>query len=393
MPIRTAVIAAVCLAVVLGGWLAFAPSATTCCKPELLRTELRDRFDVRFPGRGPTDYPGHTVDDVAKGYAMILKAELIASEAAEPGRFSEMGRHAADFLVKHSDERRDGFPGWGVPIAWDPYGDGSTNAAHTKYTISTAIVADALLDWIDRDDAAPRDDVIGLVEKALAPYTDPGNLSPSGLLPYSLEPVDRPYDTFNPAGYLAGVLQRFSHLTKDTDLAGRLRDTADKTVLAHLEHVRKTEAGGWYWPYSISENVPNDLAHAGYVVHGLRLYAEHGGRLAGKLDLDAIDAHLADFVALDKDGRPNGLVAWPTFRADANTPARSYGLGMGLYLVCRRPSTALQDKYLAAVPRYRREDGSYAKYPPGSGLSDLAVREYEAYVLLGLAACAGRRGA
>ncbi len=382
-----------CVALLLCTWAILNLKDGVCCELRVMHAELNNQFDTRYPGRGVTDYPGNTVEDVAKGYAMVLKAEVLAAETGVNAELSEMGRNAAVFLLASSDDREDGFPGWGVPVAWDPYGDGSINPRDTKYTISTAIVADALLDWIQYDDTAPREEVVALLEMAFLPYTKLENLSPSGLLPYSLEPVDRRYSTFNPAGYLAGVMQRFSHLVSDLSYSEQLRDVADKTVRAHLSHVKETDAGGWYWSYSISEDIPNDLAHAGYIVHGLRLYAEHGGTYADQLDLASIDAHLSDFAVVNEDGVPEAIMAWPVFREDTNTPARSYGLGMGLYLSCLRQSSRLQEYYLAALPRYRLKAGGYAKYPTRSGYSELVVREYEAYVLLGITACLSKEDA
>jgi hypothetical protein len=372
---------------------AYVVQSATSSSPRLeqLHRELRGRFDPAFPGRGITDYPGHTVDDVPKGYAKILKAELLASRSSQDDghrRVSDLAAACARFLLGHSDERKDGFPGWGVPIAWDPYGDGSINPAHTKYTISSAIVIDALLDWIETDPEAPRGEVIALVHGSILPYLQENVLSPSGLLPYSLEAVDRPYDTFNPAALMAGVMQRFSAIEPDAVTRARMREVADKTVAAHIAH-RKVAGQAWYWDYSVSEKVPNDLAHAGYIMEGLRLYAEHGGALAGQLDLAAIERHLSDFV----DPSSGRLMAWPLFRKSANTPARSYDLGLGLYLVCRHGDRALRAAYAAAVPQYRTADGAYLKYPPRAGQPDLAVREYEAYVLLGLTQCLRAAGA
>lgn len=345
-----------------------------------LHQSLQSRLDPAFPGRGTTDYPGNTSDDVPKGYAMILKAELLAMRG---GDVSFLGRSAGNFLLDHSDERKDGFPGWGVPLAWDPYGDGSTNPAHTKYTISTAIVIDSLLDWIEQDPSAPRDRVLELVRDAIRPYLDPHILSPSGLLPYSLETVDRPYDTFNPAGYLAGVMQRYSRLETDPNLAKQIRSVADMTVAAHLKHRQVGPNGSWYWNYSVTEPVPNDLAHAGYIMYGMRLYADNEGGLREHLDISAIEQHLTDFIDRDM----GTILAWPSFRSDTNTSARSYDLGMGMFLVCQLKKNELRNYYVASLELYRGINGEYLKYPPKPGQPDLAVREYEGYVLLGLASC------
>lgn len=347
-----------------------------------LHQDLRGKLDPVFPGRGTTDYPGNTVDDVPKGYAMILMAELVGGRPGATGA-SALARAAGKFLIEHADERKDGFPGWGVPLAWDPYGDGSINPAHTKYSISTGIVIDALLDWIAVDPEAPKARVLELVRNSIAPYLRDGALSPSGLLPYSLEAVDRSYDTFNSAAYLAGVIQRYTTLETDPQLKARMRAVADRTVAAHLAHRQITASGSWFWNYSISEKVPNDMAHAGYIMHGMRLYANYGGTLADQLDINAIERHLGDFV----DPATGRILAWPNFRKDVNTPARSYDLGMGLYLVCRRGDDALRVPYVSSLPAYRTTTGNYLKYPPKPSQADLAVREYEGYVLLGMASC------
>ena len=104
-----------------------------------LHKDLRAKLDPAFPGRGTTDYPGNTVDDVPKGYAMILMAELAGNRPSATS-ISALAKASGKFLIERADERKDGFPGWGVPLAWDPYGDGSTNPAHTKYSISIGIV-------------------------------------------------------------------------------------------------------------------------------------------------------------------------------------------------------------------------------------------------------------
>lgn len=198
-----------------------------------LHKDLRAKLDPAFPGRGTTDYPGNTVDDVPKGYAMILMAELAGNRPSATS-ISALAKASGKFLIERADERKDGFPGWGVPLAWDPYGDGSTNPAHTKYSISIGIVIDALLDWIAADPEAPKARVLELVRVSIVPYLRDGALSPSGLLPYSLEAVDRPYDTFNSAAYLAGAIQRYTTFETDPQMKARMQAVVDKTVAAHL---------------------------------------------------------------------------------------------------------------------------------------------------------------
>ena len=345
---------------------------------------LRSNLDPTHPGRGILDYPGRPIADVPKAYGAVLKAEImLARRNRQP--LSELGRVAGDYLLKQSDERRDGFAGWGVPAAWDAYGDGSVNPKDTKYTISTAVVTDALLDWAEADSSAPRDEIYQLVAAALTPYLYPSIRSPAGLFPYSLESADLKYDTFNPAGYLAGAMQRFAALDAEKVRAAAFKAAADRTVAALIANKKIAKSGAWYWQYSVTENVPNDLAHAGYIMRGLRLYVESGGTLGKDIDVASVEKHLQDFI-----GPESGHVfAWPIFRTDVKMRARSYDLGFGLYLACTQGDVDLQKKMLRSEPAYRNAEGRYLKYPPVPGQPDDIINEYEAYLYLALAACVG----
>lgn len=352
--------------------------------------ELRAKLDADHPARGVTDYPGYGVGDVPKGYAMVVLAEL-TYRRDNPGHPLTVARTAGQWLLQHRDENGNGVIGWGVPVAWDAYGDGSVNPPNTEYTISTAIAVHALLDWMDADPEAPASEILRTIEAALAPYADERIWSPSGLLPYSLADADRRYDTFNPAAYLAGQMQRFSTRLADPR-AEVLRSAADRTMEQLLAHRQVDPAGNWYWGYSVQEPVPNDLAHAMYIVQGIQSYAAHGGRYAAAFDRTRVSRHLDAFLRED-----NAFVsAWPTFRRDVAYPARSYDLGMGLATAVRFASSIPADttgRIAMHVPSYRRPDGWYRKYPAAGDKQsgdDLVVGEYQAYVLLGLAAFASR---
>jgi len=167
-------------------------------------SEIHAALPRQRPGFGVTDYPGHAEGDVPKSYAMVLLAELDRRGRAWRAGEANLARVAGDWLLANADSNGDGVIGWGLPVAWDAYDDGSTNSAHTEYTITTAIVIDALLTWAERDAQAPRARIREVVHAAVRPYLDPRVASPSGMAPYSLAAADRRYDTFNPAAYLAG---------------------------------------------------------------------------------------------------------------------------------------------------------------------------------------------
>ncbi len=344
---------------------------------------LYANIDQTQPGRGTTDYPGNTVDSIPKATAMVLLAELDRADLGFDPQKKSLARSAGRWLLEHADENHDGVIGWGVPVAWDAYGDGSVNPAHTEYTISTAIVVDALMTWRARDPAAPGKEILDKVGRAFDPYLNRAMRSPSGLAPYSLRESDRPYDTFNPAAYMAGQLQRYSGMVRDAPRQAALRAVADATMESLLRHRQVSARKNWYWNYSVQENVPNDLPHASYVIDGIRTYMAYGGRLSGQFDRYAVVGHMRDFPV--EGGTVRG---WPGFRDDVKTPARSYDLGFALYIACSEGTADLRASLSGSLHRYRTLDGRYAKYPLGTDTaSPLVVAEYEAYLYRGVLAC------
>lgn len=349
-------------------------------------SRLYSRFDPLFPGRGTTDYPGHTIDDIPKAYAMILLAELDRHKIPEVAEWADLGVTAGFWLLKNADINKNKIFGWGVPVAWDAYGDGSENPANTEYTISTAIAIHALLDWYKYGAGSPRKEILSVVLETAMPYLDSSSLSPSGMFPYSLRKSDKKYDTFNPAAYLSGQFQRLSLIVPDANLAKRLQDYADLTMSVLLRTRKLSpETGAWYWTYSIQENTPNDLAHATYIVEGIATYADHGGRLSEQFDMPKVFAHLSEFLP-ENPGTP--IRGWPRFWKEVNRLARSYDVGMALGVACARPQMKeLVLPLLASVDDYL-EDGKYLRNPKAeTEVNAISVREYETYLYRGLARC------
>ncbi|MBL8330618.1 MAG: hypothetical protein JNJ71_17405, partial [Rubrivivax sp.] len=353
-------------------------------------SEIHAALPPQRPGFGITDYPGNAAGDVPKSYAMVLLAELERRGRAWRAGETDLTRVAGEWLLANADNNGDGVIGWGLPVAWDAYDDGSTNPAHTEYTITTAIVVDALLTWAERDARAPRERIREVVHAAVRPYLDPGIASPSGMAPYSLATADRRYDTFNPAAYLAGQIQRASLRVFDPGERERYLAAADATMHALLRHRQLAPVSGhWYWNYSVQQALPNDLPHAGYMIAGVRAYMEHGGRLADRFDWYAVLHHLEDFR-----GDAGEVRAFPNFRKGLKLAARSYDLGFALHLACTETRAEPLVRWLmAALEGYRTPAARYLKYPRSSASAPgatppLIVNEYEAYLYRGLTSCA-----
>ena len=344
-----------------------------------LLNRVYERFNPEAPGRGLLDYPENPVADIPKGYAMILFAELERSRHGIAPERPNLAHVAGTWLLNNSKLDPAGIVGWGVPAAWDAYGDGSINPANTAYSISTAIVVDALLNWMETDPSSPGERILTTVHAALKTFAPSHLRTPSGLLPYSLIETDRRYDTFNSAAYLAGQMQRFAKYGgSDRRL---FEDAADATISSLVQHRQLSDNGRWYWRYSIQEDVSNDLAHASYIVSGIETYVAEGGALSHKIDLKAVLGHLGEFV----DGE--AVRAWPKFQTNINSPSRLYDIGMALTFACRNPElSALSERAKAAIPSYWNGDG-FARYPPTSESRDIVINEYEAYLWRGLVAC------
>lgn len=350
-----------------------------------LLTEVYARFDPKHPGRGVTDYPGASDQDIPKSYAMIVLADLERRRHGIRTDLPDLVQPAGRWLLDHATEAENGTVGWGLPVAWDAYGDGSENPAGTVYAISTGITADALLTWMEADPEAPGEEILETIGTALDNFAR-APATPDGLIPYSLEPADQPYDTFNPAAYVAGQMQRFAKYATNPELARRLTDSADATVNSLVRNHLKSPDGHWYWRYSVQEKLLNDMPHASYIIDGLRTYVREGGALADEVDLPRVVGHLEEFA--DAEGRPR---AWPAMQEDIDNPPRLYDLGMALSLACTEPAIAsVANRLLPTVASYRASDGSgFLKFPAGTPDQEpLVVNEYEAYLWRGLVACA-----
>lgn len=343
---------------------------------------LLGHFSEANPGRGVLDYPGNESADYAKSYAMFLSAELLRAERDPDFQLSKRGENAGYWLLDNADIDGDGVVGWGLPVGWDAYGDGTVNPPHTIYTITTAIVINGLLDWLEIDPYAPKDRIIATVDAAFQPFLVAEIMTPDGLLPYSLSSNDRGYSTFNPAAYMAGQMQRFSEIVPDFEKRDRLRFVSDMVMMSLLNNKRLDQNGGWYWNYSVDENVPNDAAHAIYIIDGIYQYKQHQGSIADQFNWIAINRHVILFYS--PEDRQFKRFPQITNNSYPGQP-RLYELGMLMYYMGKFGLQEAGDTLFTFSIAYRLPDGTYAKLPVGeedSGNS-LVVNEYMSYLLYG----------
>ncbi|MBE7434427.1 MAG: hypothetical protein HS100_10955 [Anaerolineales bacterium] len=350
---------------------------------------LLRHFSEENPGRGVLDYPGNETSDYAKSYAMFLSAELLRAQREPEFHLSDMGENAGNWLLDNADIDGDGVVGWGLPVEWDAYGDGTVNPPNTIYTITTAIAINGLLDWLEMDPDAPEERIITTVDAAFEPFIDPKALTQDGLLMYSLSSNDQAYSTFNPGAYMAGQMQRFSSVHSNSAKRDQLRFVSDTIMESLLVYKQLDQNGGWYWNYSIDEHVPNDATHSIYIIEGIYQYIRYQGSLANQFDWVAINRHILLFYSPEE-------LQFKRFPQVLNYSfpgqPRLYELGMLMYYMGKFDLKETGDALYAFSATYRLPDGTYAKLPVSEDGSEnkLVVNEYMSYLLYGFSSLINR---
>ena len=339
-------------------------------------------LSIDKPGFGKSDYGNFDIVSIPKAYAMFLSAELMRYKQKGPTYNLTMALNSGNWLLNNSDLNQNDITGWGVPVAWDAFGDGSINEANAEYTIATGIVINALMDWIEyAPETAPKTKIIAIIKNAISPYLKESIYSTSGLYNYSLKISDRKYNCFNAAIYMAGQMQRYTQFISDKSLKNKIQISVDKVMAATLQYKKLDPKGGWYWSYSIEEGVANDLAHACYIVDGILTYIQSRGNLGKLFNSKAVLQHLDYF------SNENGTQWYfkPSFYSDflkeKTISPRLYGIGMIMHILSKYTDKTLKIKNLATfISKYKISDGLYSRWID----EDIVITEYLTYLLYGL---------
>lgn len=185
-----------------------------------------------------------------------------------------------DELIKAMGRTEDGQPGFGLPEAWDAFGDGSVNPAYTCYSWQTGMVAVGAvrvlryLDTVGGHDAE-RARVRDFVTKIVAPWakrwtsiTEAGQ--PFGWYWYSSKTADA-MAVHNTSALIATAVHELDPTNP--------RPAQYASLLAR--RLRTTSAGGYAWNYvddgyPISKRIAEDISHALVTLQFMR-YARSEG--------------------------------------------------------------------------------------------------------------------
>lgn len=93
-------------------------------------------------------YPQDPYTQLGMETSALFQASRLFSQSdpVVSGTYKSFGIKLANELVAHKDDNNDGQVGWGLPYAWDAFGDGTVNPARQVYAYQTGLVGKALVD-------------------------------------------------------------------------------------------------------------------------------------------------------------------------------------------------------------------------------------------------------
>jgi hypothetical protein len=293
-----------------------------------------------------------------------------------------------DWLVDNKDIDNDGIIGWGVPYAWDAFGDGSENPAHTEYTITTALVVKSFLDAIDAINESDiiteliyrnkKNTYLRIAQEAIDSFIEnkfyAQNPNEAIFFWYSSQKSDN-YFVVNCHAMFVGVLQRISNYPISKDSKNFYQELADEGMKYLLENkIEKDDA--WYWNYypELEESVENYGVHVAYTIDGLLMYKTGNGRLSSEIDEQKI---LNGFKLYIVDGDILEMFSIP------EREPRLWDLGYFLYVASKYFSEerVIVDIIYSEISS-RQEDEGFRLYKKED--SPLNLVRHNAHVLLGL---------
>ncbi len=305
-----------------------------------------------------------SVNQYPMAFAVYASSAVIAARRTENDSYRDAATIAADWLVDNSDLNNDDLAGWGLPFAWDASQDGSTNPAHTVYGITTALAVKALLDVYELTGTRQYLDVAEETLDAYSNYYTPVD-NRRGYVWYSQWPQDaNPFP--NVIAMLAGVYARAADVLDREDYKELAMSCAQYLMDCSID-----DTHGLHWPYRVGRSKPNDAVHAAYVVEGLLELSAHC-----EISWD-IDSAL-DYLEQYQDGEMlNRFVGY------LPGPARSWGIGYLMYVLCLAGRCDAAEESLLALSTYEFSPGKYGHSPGGI----ILFPRFHTHILIALAEC------
>lgn len=257
-----------------------------CIMKQVSYFSLLNQFHQDKLGKGLDPLlPTGMKEEQAETYGLILSAESIQYSYNPNDQSKKRIIDAVSWLINNSDADKDGIPGWGLPGAWDAFGDGTINPENSQYTISNALVIQGLLDALKVPgllDAHQINEIQYLLKNISLYYcknvwTDTKD---GGFFWYSPNKNDAHFAP-NVSSMFMGMLCRIileqNNLFTESEKK-YISQKIDQAANAIISRVIWRE-GLPYWNYIARPNMfnqdePNDLVHHGYILWGMEIYRE-----------------------------------------------------------------------------------------------------------------------
>lgn len=256
---------------------------------------LLSRFQQDKLGNGLDPYlPTGVEQEQAETFGLVLSAEAIKYLSNPNEESKERINQAVSWLLDNSDADNDGLLGWGLPGAWDAFGDGTKNPENSQFTITNVLVIQGLLDAMQVPDLLSESQVVKIqnIIKEISLYycryawTDTED---GGFFWYSPSKNDAHFVP-NVSSMFMGMLCRVILEQNQLFTEGEkyfIFQKIDKSALAIINKVIWRE-GLPYWNYIVKPNIfnqdePNDLVHHGYILWGMELFRNYKGHSSSPL--------------------------------------------------------------------------------------------------------------
>lgn len=276
--------------------------------------QLLQKFPLNAQAMGPDPYLQEPREHL-EIYAILLSAE--SRRWAATGALDAIARvrSCALRLLETSDLDGDGKVGWGLPFAWDAFGDGSVNSVNHPYTISTAQTLEAFLDALEY---APN--LFSIEEKRQLETTIANawkrwsreawtDFSPEfGWFWYS-PAISDSWNVVNINGMMLSVAIRCRQRTwkspgllEFADLDDRIHKMA-RLILAEMEP--RNGLPFWHYiptPNALNQDEPNDIVHHVYILWGMERYRTYSSEplpYTKEQALESVATYFSDTKAFD----------------------------------------------------------------------------------------------
>jgi len=334
--------------------------------PQNIYTKYYDKLQSMFPkeqqGFGFDFFDRGISFDSAMTYGLLLSAESIKYKYDQSNESKERIEAAVSWLVANK-QGNDGTPGWGHPIAWDAFGDGSINPAYQVYTITTAIAIEGLLDALQLSEMfsyAEKVDILNIIEDVFNKFltsTWTYYDSNSGYFWYSTS-RDDDYFTPNVSSAFLGVLSRFyfeygEFIHEKYFYQDRINEAARA-----INNSAQLRNGAPFWKYYAGVETPNDLVHHCYTLWGLETYRYYVNEIQLRWSRDDSIRSLQCFWKSDIIHYFPQDVKYEGVNEQFNTrPADLWGVGMMMGLFAKWDMLSEAKKVFEAII------GNYGDWP------------------------------